>query len=361
MNKKKIIITGGGTGGHVFPALTIASELKRRGFELLYIGSDRGFEARLAPEHGVPFISVKTGAIKNQSLFTKFRTLVRLFSATLWAMRILKREKAAAVVGVGGYVSVPVCLAAFLLRRPIFLQEQNASVGIANRFLGKLCRTVFLGFAEGEQYFPSGRSIITGNPIRAGFSPIGDEPFQADKISLLILGGSQGAKAINDAILANLARMNASHIVHQTGEKDFERVRDAYRQAGYAKVEVSPFIKDMAKAYRDATLVVSRSGALTVSELIQVGRPAIFVPYPRRGQNDQTENAYMLERAGAAAVVEQGEGFNERFWTCYCEVANPTRLASMAENYSGLRRPDAIGTIGAHIESVLSATAADEE
>lgn len=222
--KKKLVITGGGTGGHVFPALAIAEELKARGHDLLYIGSDRGLEARLAPEKGIRFLPVKTGPVKNQKITRLIKTFFQLFGAILWSIRILRKEKVEAVVGVGGYISVPVCAAAFVLRLPIFLQEQNVSVGIANRFLGRLSRKVFLGFPEAARYFAASKTVLTGNPIRKEFFK-DPAPYNARGNSLLIMGGSQGAKAINQVIVQNLDRMPAElRIVHQTGVSDFASI-----------------------------------------------------------------------------------------------------------------------------------------
>ena len=191
--RKKIIITGGGTGGHVFPALAIAEEMRDRDYRVLYVGTTRGMEAKLVPEKGFPFFTVNTGSVKNQKALKVLKTLFQLVGAVGWAIRFLRREKPAAVIGVGGYVSVPTCVAAFLLRIPVFLQEQNTSVGIANRFLGKLSRKIFLGFDQARDYFPSAKCVFTGNPIRKDFYSEALPPYNASGKCLVILGGSQGA------------------------------------------------------------------------------------------------------------------------------------------------------------------------
>ncbi len=257
-----------------------------------------------------------------------------------------------AVVGVGGYVSAPACLAGFLLRIPVYLQEQNVSVGIANRMLGKIARKVFLGFGEAKSYFSAKKCIVTGNPIRSEFfKPF---PYPPKGMSLLILGGSQGARAINELITGLLEVLPPTFpeisILHQTGEKDLAPVSEYYSKNFTGKYEVVPFIKDMAGAYLKASLVISRSGALTVSELIQVARPALFIPYPRKGQNDQTANAYLLQEKGAARVVEQGDRFKERFWATLLEIFHPEKLAPMHTAYTELRRENALISICDRIE-----------
>ncbi len=352
--KTKIVITGGGTGGHVFPALAIAEELKNRGYDILYIGSDRGMEARLAPQKGVRFLPIKTGPVKNQKITRLFKTFFQLIGAVIWAWRLLRREKVAAVVGVGGYISVPACVAGFLLRKPVFLQEQNVSVGIANRFLGHLSRRVFLGFEQAKRFFNPAKCVPTGNPIRKEFFAAPAQTYDPHGKTLVVLGGSQGARAINQVIAQNLERLPQDwHIIHQTGVSDFESVKAAYQMKYPGRAEVSPFIEDMVGTMAKATFVVSRSGAITVSELVQMGKPCLLVPFPRQGQNDQTDNARWMEGAGGAVMVEQGEGFTERFWAAWNRTVGPSKLASMAQGVSALRRPPAIATICDRIEADL--------
>jgi len=359
MQTKTIAITGGGTGGHIFPALAIAQELKARGFSILYIGSANGMEARLVPEKGVRFLTVASGAVKNQSFLKILSTIGKLIRGIGQAWKILGKEKPSAVVGVGGYVSVPVCLATVLRGIPLFLQEQNASVGIANRVLAPLSRNVFLGFEKAKNDLPAKRCIHTGNPLRQEITRADFPAYQAQANSLLIMGGSQGALAVNQVIselLPELARLYPGlSIVHQTGVKDLERTRAAYAKDFPGKFEVVPFIQDVAAAYARASFVVARSGALTVSELIAVGRPALFVPFPRKGQNDQTTNAYLLESHGAARVVEQGPQFKERFWAAFSSAFKPETLSKMAQSYSGLRTSGALASIGDRIEAVVGA------
>ncbi|MBI4403510.1 MAG: undecaprenyldiphospho-muramoylpentapeptide beta-N-acetylglucosaminyltransferase [Deltaproteobacteria bacterium] len=352
----KIIITGGGTGGHVFPGLAVAEELISRKFTVLYVGTAGGLESRLVPPKGIPFFTVRSGAFKNQSFLKRIRSFGNLLDGIRWAISFLRKERPAAVLGVGGYVSVPVCLAAFFLGIPIYLQEQNVSVGIANRFLGKLAKKVFLGFDQAAAYFSKKKCIVTGNPVRKEFY------VETPKINLkypclLVLGGSQGARSINEAMVHLVSKISEKFpdttIIHQTGDKDFQWVRAAYEKDCRNPFVIMPFISDIYSTYLKATLVLSRSGALTVSEIVQVSRPAIFVPYPRKGQNDQTANAYFLREHGVAQVVEQGEEFEPRLWAAIQETFQTEILAEMVTKFSGLRRPDALASIGDQIERDL--------
>jgi len=352
----KIVITGGGTGGHVFPAIAIAENLKRRGFGITYIGSARGFEAKVVPQKGFEFLSVDSGALKNQGALKKIRSLWHLLKGLLQAIRDLRNLKPVAVVGVGGYVSVPVVLAAFLMRIPIYLQEQNASVGLANRFLGHLARMVFLGFPQAATSFPKGKSILSGNPLRDEFT----RPVAAYRTSpkrLLVLGGSQGAKAINQVMVDCLPELKSIFpdlfILHQTGIVDQPEVERMYQEKYGDHFQVVAFVDQVCREYDQASLVVARAGALTVSELIQRQRPALFVPYPRRGQNDQTANAYYLETVGVAQVVEQGDDFKNRFWETLLKCLDPESLNQMASKYSTLQGSQGTDTIGHHIETDL--------
>lgn len=351
-----VAVTGGGTGGHVFPALAIADEFKRRGYRVLYVGTAHGMEAKLVPARGYPLVTLGVSGIKNQGLGKVFVALGRLVKAVGQCLGLLRRERPKAVIGVGGYVSAPLCFAAWLKGTPLFLQEQNTSVGIANRVLGRLAGRVFLGFAEGAQYFPAARTVVTGNPVRPEIEAA-EFPYDPKAQRLLVLGGSQGARAINEAVVARLEELEAKYpqleIVHQTGERDYPTVRAAYEAKFRGKFEVAPFLTDMVDRYRWASIIVARSGALTVTELLHAGRPAILVPYPRVGQNDQTTNAAYLAKAGGAVVCEQGESFQERFGKALFETFVPERLETMHRALSGLRPRGALVSIADHVEKTI--------
>lgn len=357
MHPRKIVITGGGTGGHVFPAIALALELRRRGHDVTYVGSKTGFESRHVPKQDILFVTIQSGAVKNQSPLQIAKTLLRLSIGFCQALFLLLRSRPAIVIGVGGYVSVPVSVAAVVLGVKLVLQEQNVSVGLANRFLGRVATHVYLGFEQAMRYFPAGRTTVTGNPIRPEFA---DEkaPYRPETARLLILGGSQGAGAINAAVVSILDKLIGEFpnvtVIHQTGERDLSSIKAAYEEIlPRGHFEVTPFITDVASAYQSATLVLARSGALTVSELLEVKRPAILVPYPRKGQNDQTDNANHLRDLGVADVVEQGENFPERLWTQLKRCLQPSTLEKMHGAFSELRRPNALVSICDRIESTL--------
>lgn len=355
--KKKVVITGGGTGGHVFPALAIAEELRKRKISVLYVGTAHGMESKFVPEKGFPFYTVSTGALKNQNALKKILAILHLIKGVLWSFGFLLKERPGLTIGVGGYVSAPICLASFLLRIPVFLQEQNASVGIANRLLGKLASKVFLGFKEAEYAFNPKKCIVSGNPLREDFFSSRVSAYNPQSLRLLILGGSQGAKAINQALMdlsdELVAQFPGIQVTHQTGQSDLAKVAAHYKKFPSGQFTAQPFIQNMVEAYNQASLVVCRSGALTVSELLQVGRPAVFIPYPRQGQNDQTANARFVERAGAARVVEQGPEFKERLWETLKSVFNPLTLEEMAQKTSRLRSSSGLATIGDQCELAL--------
>ncbi len=354
---KKIIVTGGGTGGHVFPALAICEALRQRGFDLLYVGSPSGMETKLVPQQGIRLITLKSGAVKNQGLLKTLLSLARVFLSVFEAAGIILREKPIAVVGVGGYVSVPISLAAFFLRKPLFLQEQNVSVGIANRFLGKLARKIFLGFPQAEKYFSPEKCVQTGNPLRGVFyeKPVG--PVPQKELHLLVMGGSQGAKAINQAMIAMLGRIKEKFptltITHQTGINEENTVAQAYQKDFGPQGKVSAFLVDVRSEYEKASLVICRAGALTVSELMWVKRPAIFVPFPRKGQNDQIDNARYLETLGAAKVVEQGDDFERRLGEALECCLIPGNFAKMVAGYSALHQNSALDSILYHLFTEL--------
>ncbi len=348
-HSKKVILTGGGTGGHVFPALAIADALRKKGCDVLYVGSPTGMETKLVPPAGFRLVTLKSGAVKNQGLLKTATSLIRVFLSIFEAISLLRKEKPVAVVGVGGYVSVPVSIAAFLLRVPLFLQEQNCSVGIANRFLGKLARKIFLGFSQAEKYFDSTKCLVTGNPLRSVFYDQPMKPVSAERIHVLVMGGSQGARAINQAI-ATLGPKLAEKfpnltLTHQTGERDLASVTEAHAKSLGERAKVFPFLNDVRTEYEKASLVICRAGALTVSELMWVQRPAIFVPFPRKGQNDQVDNAKFLEKVGAARVVEQGDNFEKRMDDTLFSCLTTSNLNRMSQSYSALPRSNALGSI----------------
>jgi UDP-N-acetylglucosamine--N-acetylmuramyl-(pentapeptide) pyrophosphoryl-undecaprenol N-acetylglucosamine transferase len=346
----RAILAGGGTGGHVIPALAIAQELQKRyGAEVLFIGTARGIENRLVPAAGFPLRLVQVGALNKVSLKTRVKTLFDLPRAVWDARRILSEFAPDVVIGVGGYASGPAMLAAILKRIPTLAFEPNVVPGFANRVVARMVSAAAVHFQETARYFP--RAVVTGVPVRDAFFKIAGTATGNDRPTLLVFGGSQGANAINQAMIQCLPELAKQvpdiHIIHQTGERDYNDAQAAYQKAG-SSAEVYPFITDMPAFFARADLILCRSGASTVAEITAAGKPAVFVPFPRAADDHQRVNAQALERAGAAVVAEETK--LERVWladTLAALLADPGRLHRMSQAARKLAHPDAAGDIAA--------------
>lgn len=346
----RIAIMAGGTGGHVFPALAVAEALRARDAEVFWIGTRAGIEARLVPAQGFPIEWLSVTGLRGKGLRTLIAAPLRLAGALGEAGGILSRRNPHAVLGMGGFVSGPGGLMARLQRRPLLIQEQNSVPGLTNQWLACLADRVFQAFPDS---FPSARSAITsGNPVRAEIAALAPpaERFadrgaeQGSPARLLVVGGSLGAKALNETVAKALARLPAAlrpQVRHQAGERTLALAQTAYRDAEI-HAEVVPFIADMAEAYGWADLVICRSGALTVSELAAAGLPAVFVPYPHAVDDHQVGNARWLSDAGAAEVLLQQEMTAESL-SALLEplLADPQRRLRMAEAARAKAMPDA--------------------
>jgi UDP-N-acetylglucosamine--N-acetylmuramyl-(pentapeptide) pyrophosphoryl-undecaprenol N-acetylglucosamine transferase len=344
----RAILAGGGTGGHVIPALAIANELKKSyGAEVLFIGTARGIENRLVPAAGYPVQLVRVGALKNVSLMTRAKTAFDLPRAVWDASRMLNEFAPDVVIGVGGYASGPAMLAAVVKHIPTLAFEPNVVPGFANRVVARFVSGAAVHFEETAKYFR--HSEVTGVPVRQAFFEI---PAKREGFAtLLVFGGSQGAHAINEAMIRCLPELRRQapgiHIVHQTGERDYNDALAAYRELGES-AEVFKFIEDMPAAFARADLVVCRSGASTVAEITAAGKPAIFVPFPRAADDHQRVNAEALARVGAAVVVEESR--LEGVWlaeTIAALLGDPRRLEAMSAAARGLAHPNAARDIAA--------------
>ncbi len=311
----RIIIAGGGTGGHVIPALAIAQQLKKQfAAEVLFIGTARGIETRLVPQAGFPLELIKVGGLKNVSLMTRAKTMFDLPRALWVSGRMLNDFNPDVVIGVGGYASGPAMFAAIRRRIPTLAFEPNVVPGFANRLVARWVSAAAVHFEETCEYFPNCR--VTGVPVREPFFQI---PAKAGgPPTVLVFGGSQGARAINQAMIESLPglheRIPAIHIVHQTGQRDYDHVQAAYQKSGISG-EVHKFIDDMPATFARADLLVCRSGASTVAEIAAAGKPAIFVPFPRAADDHQNVNARALERVGRSGRsrrIEPGRGLPGR-------------------------------------------------
>jgi UDP-N-acetylglucosamine--N-acetylmuramyl-(pentapeptide) pyrophosphoryl-undecaprenol N-acetylglucosamine transferase len=338
----RVIIAGGGTGGHVIPALAIANELKKSyAAEVLFMGTAHGIENRLVPAAGYPLRLVRVGALKNVSLMTRAKTAFDLPRAVWDAGRMLNEFSPDVVIGVGGYASGPAMLAAMAKHIPTLAFEPNVVPGFANRVVARFVSSAAVHFEETAKYFR--RAEVTGVPVRQAFFEIAAK--RGGTPTLLVFGGSQGAHAINEAMIRCLPELQRQapgiHILHQTGERDYNDALAAYTSLGES-AQVFRFIEDMPAAFARADLVVCRSGASTVAEITAAGKPAIFVPFPRAADDHQRVNAEALARVGAAVVVEESK--LEGVWlaeTIAALLGDPPRLAAVSAAARELAHPNA--------------------
>ena len=326
--QRPVLIMAGGTGGHVFPALAVADELRARGVEVSWLGTQRGLEARVVPAAGYPLNTVRVTGLRGKGALRLLLAPFMLAGALWQALRIELQLRPRAVLGMGGFVSGPGGVIAWLLRRPLLIHEQNSVAGTTNRLLAPLARTVMVAFPGS---LPAARQPVhTGNPVRGRITSL---PAPATRLAdrsgpmrLLIVGGSLGARALNDTLPAAIAQLqpgNPLQVYHQTGRDDLEQVVSAYKEAS-VEARVEPFIDDMAEAYAWADLVICRAGALTVAELAVVGVAAILVPFPHATDDHQTGNARFLADAGAAVLLPQSK-------------LEPAGLASMLSDFISQR------------------------
>ncbi len=340
----RAILAGGGTGGHVIPALAIAQELQKAyDAEVLFIGTARGIENRLVPAAGFPLQLIEVGALNRVSLVTRLRTALGLPVAIWDSRRILSEFQPDVVIGVGGYASGPAMLAAIMKGIPTLAFEPNVVPGFANRLVARWVSAAAVHFEETAQYFRHGE--VTGVPVRQAFFEIAARNEQSGPPTLLVFGGSQGAHAINQAVIQCLPELAAQvpeiHIIHQTGEPDYNDAQAAYQRVKIS-AEVYPFINDMPAFFARSDLLLCRSGASTVAEITAAAKPAVFVPFPRAADDHQRVNAQALERAGAGVVLEETK--LDRVWlveTLSTLLADPPRLRRMSALARRLAHPNA--------------------
>ncbi|HEX9592386.1 MAG TPA: undecaprenyldiphospho-muramoylpentapeptide beta-N-acetylglucosaminyltransferase [bacterium] len=310
----KLAIAGGGTGGHLFPALAVAEALCRRRIgvsDILFIGADRGLEARLVPTYGYPLELLAARPFKGQGVAARAEAVLRLPALVAAARRILRRFAARAVLGVGGYASVPTVLAAASLRLPVLLQEQNRWPGLANRLLQPLVDQVLAVDAGAARFFRPGKLLVTGNPVpaeRGSGGSAADFGLERDRLTVLVLGGSRGAVAINRVVADALPRLvplaERVQFLHAAGEGEVEPLRAAYGHAGIAS-HVAPFIERMGAAYGAAGAVIARAGAMSCQEIANAGLPSLLIPYPYAANDHQWYNGLRLREAGGALLLRQ--------------------------------------------------------
>jgi UDP-N-acetylglucosamine--N-acetylmuramyl-(pentapeptide) pyrophosphoryl-undecaprenol N-acetylglucosamine transferase len=351
----RVLIAGGGTGGHVIPALAIARELRdAHGAEVRFVGTERGLETRLVPEAGFPLELIHVGQLKNVSVGTKLQTMADLPLGILRCVELVRSFRPDVVVGVGGYASGPAMMAAVLLRVPTLAFEPNAVPGLANRLVGRLVSAAAVNFEETRRYFRG--AAVTGIPVRQEFFAIGTKADGAAR-RLLVFGGSQGARVLNEVMPkiagALLTAVPGLEIVHQAGGRHGVSTTELYERAGLIgdgveqRVRVQPYLDDMVGEFAQADLMLCRSGASTMAELAAAGRPSVLVPFPQAADDHQRKNADAFVAAGAAELMVEAVLSEEKLLGALRKLLlDARRLDGMGERAKALAHPDAVRVIG---------------
>ena len=347
MSRRPILVMAGGTGGHVYPALAVARALEARSQDIVWLGTHRGLESKVVPAAGIDIECISVRGLRRKGLVALLIAPFQLLWALMQSLAVILRRRPAAVLGMGGFVSGPGGLAAWLTRRPLVIHEQNAAAGLTNRLLARLARVVLQAFPGSFNSRVNAETV--GNPVREDIAAVAAPQVRyADRsgpLRLLVLGGSQGALALNKTVpeaLSKLVTTERPVVRHQCGDRTLEIARAAYTE--YAvEVELLPFIEDMAAAYAWADVVVCRAGALTVAELCAVGLPALFVPYPAAVDDHQTANARPMADAGAAVIIDESMLSADVLATQLREwLSTRDELLVKAERARGLAKPSAL-------------------
>lgn len=348
----RLVIAGGGTGGHLFPGVAIAEELRARhaDAEITFVGTKRGIEARVLPELGWPLEVIEVSGLKTVGVIGALRGLIRLPRAMWQARKILRRLCPDVVLGVGGYASGPVVLVARLSGISTAICEQNSIPGLTNKLLGRVVRKIFLAFDNSRRFFPKAKIEMSGNPVRRALvhQTTGETPPARDTLGVLVCGGSQGATAVNELASQALIALTARHrlaIVHQTGVRDLEATAKRYADA-HVEASCTAFITDMASAYQRADIVIARAGATTVAELAIAGKPAVFIPYPFAANNHQELNAREMVESGAALSYRQRDLTADKLADALTDLlSDSAKRAAMATAMKSLAKPNAAATV----------------
>lgn len=364
--KPKFIISGGGTGGHIFPAVAIADELRRRypEAEFLFIGALGRMEMEKVPEAGYRIIGLKISGLQRSLSLKNLSFPFKVIASMLKARKLLKQFKPDAVIGTGGYASGPTLRAAASLGFPTLILEQNSYAGVTNKLLGRKVDTICVAFEGMERFFPAERIVITGNPVRQQIVRSGNQRneenyrfFSLDpaRRTLLLVGGSLGARTINESFYSHLPELAAAgiQVLWQTGKSGFDQAKALADASGYPGVKVFSFIREMDKAYAVADLVVSRAGAIAISELCLLGKPAILVPSPNVAEDHQTRNAEALVKKSAAVLIRDTEAREILAESCIRLLDNPEQLRELAGNSKQLAKPDAVSAIANCVEQIM--------
>ncbi len=346
----RLIITGGGTGGHVYPGIAVALELMRRdsNSEALFVGASRGVERELVPKAGLKLALLNVSGLRGEGIAGKISGIARLVKAIFECIGIIRRFKPDVTLGVGGYASGAMGVASVLTGVPLTLAEQNSAPGLTNRWLSRVSKRVFVTWPGSEEFFPNGRARITGNPIRPEFFSAPPEE-KSDTLKILVIGGSGGARSINNAMVEAIQKLDETGIklsvTHQTGKTEASDVKGAYSSARFSW-EVAPFFYDLPLRMADADLIVSRAGAGALAEICAVGKAAIYVPYPYAADDHQMKNAEKMMSVGAALVVADSDLDGDFLVKTILELAcDRNSLARMGEKAKAMATPDSAGLI----------------
>ncbi len=355
----KVLIAAGGTGGHIYPGIAVAKEIMRRdaSSEILFVGTSRGLEKRIVPENGFQLSLITSVGLKSVGVIGKIKGLGVLPISFIESAKLLREFKPDVVVGAGGYVSGPVLLIASLMRFPTLVMDSNALPGFTNRKLARFIDKAALTFEEALPFFRD-KGVVTGNPVRNEFFEIPKKE-RGEKTNILVFGGSQGARAINNAMMNALplleSRSEKLRIVHQTGEADLEKTREMYSRSRLTDNDVRPFISDMFVEFGKADLVICRAGATTCAELAAAGKASIMVPLPTAADDHQRKNAEAFERAGASRMLIQADLNGESLASLITELIDaPEVVSGMEEAAKKLGRADAAQAAADLIESLAA-------
>lgn len=339
----KVLFAAGGTGGHIYPAIAVAKEVLQRdaSSKIRFVGTAKGLETKLVPQNGFELSTIDSAGLKNVGLAGQLKGLLVLPKSFLEARKLLKEFKPDVVVGAGGYVTGPVLLMASLMKIPTLVMDSNALPGFTNRQLARFVDKAALTFDESLKFFP-GKGVVTGNPVRKEFFEI-EQKERTEKVNLLIFGGSQGARAINFAMVESLKYLQKDklNIVHQTGEHDFEKIEKGYQEANW-QADVRRYITDMVSEFAKADLVICRAGATTCAELSAAGKVGIMIPLPTAADDHQRKNAEALQNAKAAKMILQkdlnGESLAKEIESL---INSPEKISEMERNAKSLAKQDA--------------------
>ncbi|MFV0390140.1 MAG: undecaprenyldiphospho-muramoylpentapeptide beta-N-acetylglucosaminyltransferase [Pyrinomonadaceae bacterium] len=343
----RVLIAAGGTGGHIYPGIAVANEIMRRDSSsvIKFVGTERGLETKIVPENGFELSLINSAGLKSVGIAGKIKGLAILPKSFLEARKLLKAFAPDVVIGAGGYVTGPVLLTASLMRIPTLAMDSNALPGFTNRQLARFITKAALTFEEALPYFGK-KGVVTGNPVRAEFFEIPQKQ-RAAKFSLLIFGGSQGARAINFAMVDALDNLSdvkdALQITHQTGRHDFEKIRVSYQNKGWGDADIREYISNMMEEFAKTDLIVSRAGATTCAELAATGKAAVMIPLPTAADDHQRKNAEVFVNKGAAKMILQSKLNGETLAKTIKQLINsPKEITAMEEAARSLAKKDAV-------------------